>query len=175
MVTPDQPGATPPRRDAQVANPPAVAPPFSAANWSAPPQRRRPGRRCLNRRHAPWSRQISQVRHLHAETPRLPIYLPSRRPSVLPIGRRLPSTVALDAVTSPPPTTGRTPPPLLLRAAGVGTISAAARRATARILLPLISGSFDGRRTTVDRTAPSLAVASSIACDHCVLSVDLQV
>ena len=65
----------------------------------------------------------------------------------------VPSPSPLDAVASSPPTTGRTPPPLLLlRAAGV----------------------LQRRRTTGDWTAPSLAVASSIACDHCVLSVDLQ-
>ena len=83
--------------DWSVANPPTDAPPYRAADWSAPPQRRHPGRRCLIRRRAPWSRRISQVRHLHAETPRSPIRPPSRRPSVLPTGQRHPSAVALDA------------------------------------------------------------------------------
>ena len=49
-VQPSQP--PPPDRTEAPSIRPIVAPPFCAADWSTPPQRRRPGRRCLVRRRA---------------------------------------------------------------------------------------------------------------------------
>ena len=110
-----------PRRDAQVDSPPAVASLFRSVDWSASPQRCRPGRRCMIRRRAPWTRRISQVRTF----PRRDAQVVSP-PAVASLSR------AVD--WSAPPhhcrpwtplparslTIGRTPPPLLLlRAAGV--------------------------------------------------------
>ena len=73
-----------------------------------------------------------------------------------------------------PLTPQRSPPPLLLRANAAESISAAARRAAARLTAICLQVPQSTRAADV-RTVTSLAVNCPIACDHCVLSVELQV